>query len=728
MFSDSNARRRSSATARLEVDDRVHSVSRSSRIPSGVASGHSPRLPFSVNDYKSPSVFSNVNEASERNGDHLKAHVGAGGRGGGRSVLGAVELPRKRRALTVLGGLAVGYLLLAASKGTSDLRDEGRMTTTMVPTAFLPIIREGGNVIHRISPAVGSRVKTWHDNQIAAIEAQGEASRKLSEEEHKLRSQHTFHPNGLLLVNENGRHPIYALIERAEQRWSDKLAKQSRTLSEAVHEYKNRYRRNPPKGFDDWWKFCEENDVQLRDEYDQIDKDLLPHRALEPSDSRHRNGVMQERGHTFTMVLEPGRKMAGIKGEYADTRRAREIQGLLSLFADRVSRNLNLTYIIDDNPAVLLPYSERSRMVELAEQGEYWGPSEFVSTDDSHLSNFAQACAPDSPLRRSERGEPYHDYSSDTRKTFVWDHPKSVDLCIHPEGRKAHGHLMQQGVPPGPLVPLLTFAKTSMQADILVTPMEQWAENYKEYEPPWEGKSENKLLWRGSTTGAEFDRHTPWRNSQRARLHMMSQYMDGSKEVLWATDDKMHRGNFTIEDMNHLYMDTFFSGQPAQCDPETCEWLRKNFHFKPTIGIEESNTYKYLMDVDGNGWSGRFHRLMSTRSVVLKATAFPEWYHERIEPWVHYVPVKLDYSDLYDTMTFFVGTPQGKGAHDALAQKIGAAGQKWAATHWRKADMAAYMYRLVLEYSRILALDLEDSVDYVEEPTFLVEPDEPSLR
>lgn len=29
-------------------------------------------------------------------------------------------------------------------------------------------------------------------------------------------------------------------------------------------------------------------------------------------------------------------------------------------------------------------------------------------------------------------------------------------------------------------------------------------------------------------------------------------------------------------------------------------------------------TPRYLMDVDGNGWSGRFHRLMGTRSAVLK--------------------------------------------------------------------------------------------------------------
>jgi len=42
-------------------------------------------------------------------------------------------------------------------------------------------------------------------------------------------------------------------------------------------------------------------------------------------------------------------------------------------------------------------------------------------------------------------------------------------------------------------------------------------------------------------------------------------------------------------------------------------------------------------------------------------------------------------------MTFFRGTPDGKGAHDELAKKIGLAGKHWARDHWRKQDMAAYM-------------------------------------
>lgn len=65
-------------------------------------------------------------------------------------------------------------------------------------------------------------------------------------------TSHTFHPNGLLLVTPGGRHPINVLIDKAEQRWESLLDTQSKTLEEAAGEYKRRYRRNPPLGFDSW--------------------------------------------------------------------------------------------------------------------------------------------------------------------------------------------------------------------------------------------------------------------------------------------------------------------------------------------------------------------------------------------------------------------------------------------------------------------------------------------
>ena len=66
---------------------------------------------------------------------------------------------------------------------------------------------------------------------------------------------------------------------------------------------------------------------------------------------------------------------------------------------------------------------------------------------------------------------------------------------------------------------------------------------------------------------------------------------------------------------------------------------------------------------------------------------------DRVQPWVHYVPVQVDYSDLYDAYTFFRGGLYGEGNHDVLAEKIAVAGRAWSKAFWRKEDMTAYFFR-----------------------------------
>ena len=65
--------------------------------------------------------------------------------------------------------------------------------------------------------------------------------------------RHKFRSDGLLEVNQDGAHPIYELISRAEEEWEAKLERASKTLDEAVAEYRRRYGRAPPKGFDIWY-------------------------------------------------------------------------------------------------------------------------------------------------------------------------------------------------------------------------------------------------------------------------------------------------------------------------------------------------------------------------------------------------------------------------------------------------------------------------------------------
>jgi hypothetical protein len=70
--------------------------------------------------------------------------------------------------------------------------------------------------------------------------------------------RHEIH-DGLLTVNMSlpvSAHPIKQLIRDAKDQWQAKTSRQSKTLKQAVAEYKRRNRGMlPPKGFDKWWRF-----------------------------------------------------------------------------------------------------------------------------------------------------------------------------------------------------------------------------------------------------------------------------------------------------------------------------------------------------------------------------------------------------------------------------------------------------------------------------------------
>lgn len=71
-------------------------------------------------------------------------------------------------------------------------------------------------------------------------------------------------------------------------------------------------------------------------------------------------------------------------------------------------------------------------------------------------------------------------------------------------------------------------------------------------------------------------------------------------------------------------------------------------------------------------------------------------YTDRVAPWVHYIPIQLDLSDLHDALLFFRGDANGDGAHEDMARKIAVAGREWSKTFWRKEDLTAYFFRYVL--------------------------------
>ena len=95
--------------------------------------------------------------------------------------------------------------------------------------------------------------KRFDDAQTIAVDGTEFELAKDGTHRHKRKMpQHNYLANGLVTVNREGRHPVYDLIERAEDAWTVKVDAASKTLDEAVAEYRRRYGRAPPTGFDRW--------------------------------------------------------------------------------------------------------------------------------------------------------------------------------------------------------------------------------------------------------------------------------------------------------------------------------------------------------------------------------------------------------------------------------------------------------------------------------------------
>lgn len=98
-------------------------------------------------------------------------------------------------------------------------------------------------------------------------------------------------------------HPIPRLMAEAESKFRNLLSSQSSTLAQAVAEYKKRFNRDPPKGFDEWWKFIQDNDVLMVDEYNAITEDLEPFWDLPPTEFRLRASLVRPMHCSFCETM-----------------------------------------------------------------------------------------------------------------------------------------------------------------------------------------------------------------------------------------------------------------------------------------------------------------------------------------------------------------------------------------------------------------------------------------
>lgn len=95
--------------------------------------------------------------------------------------------------------------------------------------------------------------------------------------------QHTPHNSKVGNKKYTEQHPIEILVQKAQANFESMMENQSKSLGEAIRNYIQRYKRQPPPAFDKWFMMAQQNDYLLFDEFDTIMESLEPFWSIDPT-------------------------------------------------------------------------------------------------------------------------------------------------------------------------------------------------------------------------------------------------------------------------------------------------------------------------------------------------------------------------------------------------------------------------------------------------------------
>ncbi|KAJ7669971.1 glycosyl transferase family 90-domain-containing protein [Mycena polygramma] len=190
----------------------------------------------------------------------------------------------------------------------------------------------------------------------------------------------------------------------------------------------------------------------------------------------------------------------------------------------------------------------------------------------------------------------------------------------------------------------------------------------------WEDKK-NVLYWRGKSNGGHI-RGTNYLSFPRFRL------MD-----LAALPENRAKGLFDVRITQwHEWHCT------DDCDADA---IRAAYNITGEgVPREEAYGYKYLLDVDGNSFSGRYLGLLRSGGLVFKSTAFAEFFTPWLVPFEHFIPVRPDLADLPSKIEW-------ARANDAEARRIQESGRVFAERILTDAQNDCYWFAVLLEWGAL---------------------------
>lgn len=195
---------------------------------------------------------------------------------------------------------------------------------------------------------------------------------------------------------------------------------------------------------------------------------------------------------------------------------------------------------------------------------------------------------------------------------------------------------------------------------------------------PWSSRSE-VAFWRGSPTGAMYTLDN-WRAMPRPQLVNLSQH-------------------------NSAVLDAKFYGC-WQCEVGVWEEIVAELGAADggnPPGQEVLAERKYLVDLDGNGWSSRLLGQLALGCVIFKVEPlYYEFFWSLLIPYVHYVPIRRDMSDLVSQIEY-------ARAHDEEMQAIAMAARDFlrsmAGRVWQR-----HLHNLLNGYHNLFIPPLSDTL------------------
>ncbi|KAI1809269.1 glycosyltransferase family 90 protein [Poronia punctata] len=550
---------------------------------------------------------------------------------------------------------------------------------------------------------------------------------------------------------DTNRHVIHKLSKDARLRFKQLLGKRTDTLEQAASRYRERRGRHPPPGFDKWFAAAQEKEaIVVEDFFDRIYHDINPFWALDPKTLRR---MIQEEEHFIR--IRDGK--AWFESHHLELRQP-WVQRWTELVEEMMPNlpDLDMVLNVMDETRVLVPWEKIAEYVaEEQRTRDIFSPSDAVTEYtkykdepdeptikvdwirdqlNQYWDHYRVTCPPDTPGRNVSSLPNLDDsptYPTEpmpfTVDGFIQNFTQASDPCLQPHLRGMHGTFIES-VSMGTthsLYPIFGGCKLPGNNEMLI-PAGMILDSYDLFSGgdshggPWNDKK-NKLVWRGVASGGRHKKENWWGYQRLRFVQMMNGTTvslvengeDGAAPTFKLPTIKQHQtqaqkkgklGQWVASLSNTGFTD--YTCFPHQED-NGCSYLEPYMELLGSVHMKDQYDYKFLPDIDGNSYSGRFRAFMRSTSLVLKSTIYSEWHDDRLVPWVHFVPFDNTYVDIYAIIEYYLG-------HDDEAQMIAEESRQWSESVMRREDMLLYVWRLLLEYARVMDPS-RDRLAYVED-------------